>query len=249
MVTTLGDRRVADALDRLYGEARQQTTVLGRVGVAAVTTSRHAAQQVAILRQRLRERRARFASHLPKTSQERADELSAISAPVAREAGQLLYALVRATQPNVAVEFGMSYGISTIYLASAVRDNGRGCILTTELSTPKIAAARNTFIETHLDDLITVLDGDALITLANVDSSVDFVLLDGWKELYLPIIKLLEPQLSPGCLIVADNTDMADIGPYLHYVRNPDNGYVSVNFCVGDSDGMEISCRATPSDR
>ena len=251
MVTTLEDRRVADALDRLYGEASEQTTLLNRVGVAAVTTSRQAAQRVAILRQRLRERRARIGSRRPllprnATSQERADALSSFSAPVTPEAGRLLYALVRATRPNTVIEFGMSYGISTIHLASAVRDNGRGHIYTTELSTAKVSAAKSTFTEIRLDDLITVLDGDALTTLANVDSSVDFVLLDGWKELYLPVLRLLEPHLLPGSLIVADNTDMADIAPYLDYVRNADNGYVSVNFLVGDSDGMEISCRATP---
>jgi predicted O-methyltransferase YrrM len=76
-----------------------------------------------------------------------------------------------------------------------------------------------------------------------VDGPVGFVLLDGWKELYLPVIKLLETHLSPGALVVADNTEMADTRPYLDYVRDADNGYVSVNFLARDSDSMEISCR------
>ncbi len=94
---------------------------------------------------------------------------------------------------------------------------------------------------TGLDDVITVLEGDALATLADLDGSVDFVLLAGWKDLYLPVIDLLEPRLSPGVLIVADNTNAADNQPYLDRVRNPDNGYVSFN--VRDTDSMEISCR------
>ncbi|HET7742464.1 MAG TPA: class I SAM-dependent methyltransferase, partial [Mycobacterium sp.] len=95
-----------------------------------------------------------------------------------------------------------------------------------------------------LSDVITVLEGDALQTLADVDGPIGFVLLDGWKEFYLPVIKLLEPKLSEGALVVADNTNMPDTQPYLDYVRDPANGYVSVNFLARDTDSMELSCRA-----
>jgi predicted O-methyltransferase YrrM len=176
-----------------------------------------------------------------RTIQERADAMSEFYIPVTPEAGRLLYSLVRATRPATIVEFGMSFGISALHLASAVRDNGAGRVVTTELSETKIAAAKHTFAETGLDDLITVLEGDALSTLASLDGPVEFVLLDGWKELYLPVIKLLEGRLSPGALVVADNTEMADARPYLDYVRNAENGYVSVNFAARESDSMEIS--------
>ena len=73
---------------------------------------------------------------------------------------------------------------------------------------------------------------------------MDFVLLDGWKELYLPVLKLLEPKLTAGALVVADNTGLADTQPYVDYVRDAANGYVSVAFPVRESDAMEISCRA-----
>jgi len=176
-----------------------------------------------------------------RTAQERADAMSTFYIPVTPEAGRLLYSLVRATRPATIVEFGMSFGISALHLASGVRDNGSGRVLTTELSADKIAAAKQTFAETGLDDLITILEGDALSTLADLDGPIGFVLLDGWKELYLPVIKLLEPHLSPGALVV-DNTEMADARPYLDYVRNAENGYVSVNFAARESDSMEISC-------
>ncbi|MCW2690596.1 MAG: putative O-methyltransferase [Mycobacterium sp.] len=192
---------------------------------------------------RLRDHGGQFAHLASASAQERADALSEIYMPVTAAAGRLLYALVRAARPTAVVEFGMSFGISAIHLASAVRDNGSGRVVTTELSAAKIAAAKQNFAETGLDDLITVLEGDATATLASLDGPVEFVLLDGWKELYLPVIKLLETKLSPGALIVADNTEMADTKPYLDYVRDPDNGYVSVNFLARDTDSMELSCR------
>ena len=146
----------------------------------------------------MRERRDVFARVAKASAQERADAFSDFYMPVTPEAGRLLYALVRATRPSTVVEFGMSLGISAIHLASAVRDNGSGRVVTTELSAAKVAAAHKTFAETGLDDLITVLEGDALTTLADLDGPVGFVLLDGWKELYLPVTKLLEPRLSAG---------------------------------------------------
>ena len=137
----------------------------------------------------------------------------------------------------------MSFGISAIHLAAAVRDNGSGRVVTTELSETKIAAAKQTFADTGLDDVITILEGDALTTLEGQEGPVEFVLLDGWKDLYLPVIKLLEPRLSTAALVIADNASAADMKPYLDYVRDPDNGYTSFNFLVRESDSMEISCR------
>ncbi len=219
MTNTLADARVASALERMYAESTEQFA-------------------------RLRENSDLFQRIANASAQERADALSEIYMPVTPEAGRLLYALVRASRPSTVVEFGMSLGISALHLASAVRDNGSGRVVTTELSAAKVATAKATFAETGLDDLITVLEGDALSTLAAVDGPVQFVLLDGWKELYLPVAKLLEPRLSPGALIVADNTSMDDTKPYLAHVREPANGYVSVSFPVREGDSMEISCRA-----
>lgn len=192
----------------------------------------------------LRERGDDYAQLASASAQERADALSEFYLPVTPEAGRLLYALVRATRPGTVVEFGTSLGISALHLAAAVRDNGTGRVVGTELSAAKVAAANKTFAETGLDDVITVLEGDALRTLAGLDGTVEFVLLDGWKELYLPVFELLEPRLTPGALIVADNTSMDDTKSYLEYVRDPSNGYVSVGFLARDSDSMEISCRA-----
>ncbi|KUI22125.1 methyltransferase [Mycobacterium sp. GA-1285] len=217
MSVTLHEPRVAEAIDRMYAEARHQMEAL---------------------------RRADFTRLSEATPLERADALSDFYLPVTPEAGRLLYALVRASKPTTIVEFGMSLGISAIHLAAAVRDNGRGRVVTTELSAAKVAAATKTFVDIGLDDVITVLAGDALHTLQTLAGTVDFVLLDGWKELYVPVLEMLEPRLTPGALVVADNTSMDELVPYLDYVRDPANGYVSVPIPARESDSMEISCRA-----
>ena len=218
-MTTLGDPKVAATLDRMFTESADQFASM-------------------------RSGSTDFARLESATAQERADALSDYYLPVTPDAGRLLYALVRAARPATVVEFGMSLGISAIHLASAVRDNGSGRVVTTELSAAKVSAAKQTFADVGLDDLIEVLEGDALNTLAELDGPVDFVLLDGWKELYVPVLELLEPRLAPGTLVVADNTSMAELAPYLDYVRDSANGYVSVSFPARDADSMEISCRA-----
>ena len=81
-------------------------------------------------------------------------------------------------------------------------------------------------------------------TLADVEGPIEFVLLDGWKDLYTQVLELIEPRLVPGALVVADNTSMPGLQPYVDYMRDPANGYVSVSFPARDSDSMEISCRA-----
>jgi predicted O-methyltransferase YrrM len=177
----------------------------------------------------------------PTTAQEWADANAEVYMPISADGGKLLYNLVRAARPATVVEFGTSFGISTLHLAAAVRDNGTGRVISTELSADKAAAARRTFAETGLDALITVLEGDALETLAGLTGPVDFLLLDGWKDLCLPVLRLLEPHLAPGTLVVADDVDLTDLAPYLDYVRDPRYGYESVTFPV--EDGMEISCR------
>ncbi len=155
----------------------------------------------------------------------------------------MLYVLVRAQRPNTIVEFGTSYGISTIYLAAAAADNGTGHVVTTELNRAKVLAARANLAEAHIADRVTILLGDAMTTLNDVPGPIDFVLLDGWKDLCLPVLRSLESRLAFGALIVADDIDLPALSGYLDYVRHPANRYISVSFPV--EDGMEISCWTT----
>jgi len=175
-------------------------------------------------------------------AQTRSDAMASIYMPVCRRGGDLLYTLVRAIRPERIIEFGTSFGISTIYLAAAVADNGTGHVVTTELSATKVQAARANLMETGLFAHVTVLEGDALATLRDVPGPIAFALLDGWKDLCLPLLRLLEPRLAPGAMVVADDTLQPAMAEYLEYVRDPGNGYVSVSFPVDD--GMELSCRS-----
>jgi predicted O-methyltransferase YrrM len=170
---------------------------------------------------------------------EKADAVQDVYMPISPEAGRLLYALIRASRPETVVEFGTSFGISTIYLAAAVTDNGTGHVVTTELSTAKVKAARSNLERAGVDAAVTILAGDARQTLADVPGPVGLVLLDGWKDLCLPVLRLLEPRLAPGAVVAADDSSFASMAPYLEYVRDPAHGYVSVTFPV--EDGMEIS--------
>jgi predicted O-methyltransferase YrrM len=122
------------------------------------------------------------------------------------EEGRLLHLLARGANARRAVEFGASYGISTLYLGAALRANG-GHLVTTEVHPAKCAALRDTLSEAGLADHVTLLEGDALDTLADVEGPLDLVLLDGWKTLYLPVFELLRPKLRPGALVLADNCD------------------------------------------
>jgi predicted O-methyltransferase YrrM len=170
---------------------------------------------------------------------ERADAFQDFYLPISAEAGQLLYALVRAIRPETVVEFGTSFGISTIYLAAAVTDNGTGRVITTELSSAKIKAARSNLQQAGVSEPVTILAGDALQTLAEIPGPIGLVLLDGWKDLCLPVLRLLEPRLASGALVAADDNSQPNMAGYLGYVRDPASGYVTVSFPV--EDGMEIS--------
>jgi predicted O-methyltransferase YrrM len=177
------------------------------------------------------------------SAQEQADAFAELYIPVSPEGGRLLYTLVRASRPDTVVEFGTSFGISTIHLAAAVLDNGAGRVISTELSAAKVARARANLAEAGLADLVTIMEGDARETLATLAGTVGFVLLDGWKGLYLPVLRILEPRLTAGALVVADDTVSmaAQMTDYLSYVRDPAHGYLSVSF--PESDGLEITCR------
>ena len=161
---------------------------------------------------------------------------------VAPEVGRLIYLLARSRRPALVVEFGTSFGLSTIHLAAALRDNGFGRLVTTEQSANKATRAAHHLTQAGLSDLVEVRQGDAFQTLSGIDG-VDLLLLDGWKPLYLPLLTQMEPALSPGCLVIADDVISLSekLKPYLAYVRDAANGYVSCEIPLDD--GLELSIR------
>ena len=155
------------------------------------------------------------------------ERMQAAYIPIEREFGTLVYVLACARQAKTIVEFGTSFGLSTIQLAAALRDNGGGRLITTEFVASKAEAARKNLEAAGLSDLVEIRLGDALETLkSGAGSPIDLVLLDGAKNLYVPILRILEPSLAPRAIITADNTN--DESPYVVYVHNPVNGYLSV---------------------
>jgi predicted O-methyltransferase YrrM len=179
------------------------------------------------------------------TAAERAELFKDVYMSVSSDGGRLLYLLARATGARNVVEYGTSFGVSTIHLASAVRDNGGGLVIATELQADKAAAAQRNFVDAGVDDLIDLRVGDALTTLSEVPDAVDLVLLDGWPELALPVLRLVEPHLRPGALIVVDDVDLdfgSDVhGALLAYLADSVNGYLSIKLPIGD--GIEACVR------
>lgn len=158
--------------------------------------------------------------------------------PVSPETGALLYMLARSSHARAIVEFGTSFGISTLHLAAALRDNGGGRLITSEFEPSKVARAREHLTAGGLIDLVDIREGDALKTLSiDLPETIDLVLLDGAKALYPDILDLMESRLKPGALVIADNADFSP--EYLARVRARASGYLSVPF----GEDVELSMR------
>jgi predicted O-methyltransferase YrrM len=162
--------------------------------------------------------------------------------PVDPNQGKLLYVTARAITAKTIVEFGTSFAISTIYLAAAARANG-GRVIGTEMEPTKVKAARANVAEAGLAQFVDIREGDAMKTLATLEHQIDFLLLDGWKDIYLPMIKMLSPKMRAGAVVLADNifTFKKTLRPYVAHMQDRTNGFESVTLPIGH--GMEYSVR------
>lgn len=163
--------------------------------------------------------------------------------PVPPEVGRFLYVLTRASRPKHIVEVGTSFGVSAIHFACALKDNGEGRLISSELSRAKAKAAGENLASLGLEGLVEIRCGDAFEALERLENPIDLLFLDGWKDGYLPLLKMLEPSLKPGALVVGDDIKLFPerLAAYLEYVRNPKNRYRSVELPIGD--GVELSVR------
>jgi predicted O-methyltransferase YrrM len=219
-MTTLTTSPLAPLLDRLFAEA----------DAAAAETDQAVADLSDQEQARLMQSKTDYA--------ELYGRLKHVPLAVSRETGALLYMLARSTKARNIVEFGTSFGISTLHLAAALRDNGGGRLITSEFEPAKVARARDHVTAGGLIDLVEIREGDALKTLSvDLPATIDLVLLDGAKALYPEILSLLESRLKPGALIVADNADYSP--EYLARVRSPATGYISTPF----AEDVELSMR------
>lgn len=138
------------------------------------------------------------------------------------ETGMFLYLLVKLSRAKRILEVGTSNGYSTLWLAEAIRQNGKGSISTIEKDPLKVNLAWANFKRAGLSKGIDIYYGEAHKALKRLKGSFDFVFIDATKEEYLSYLKLILPKTKPGTLIVADNAIMFKdrMKDYLHFVRN-----------------------------
>ncbi len=161
-----------------------------------------------------------------------------------RDKAQFCYLLCRSLRATRVVEAGTSFGVSTLYLAAAVRDNQveNGVVIGTEYEPKKVEIARANFKEAGLSEFIDLREGDLRQTLQDIDGPVDFMLVDIW-EVALPALELVSPHLRPGAIVACDNTtvDAAEYHDYFEFVHDPRNRLRTMT--VPFEGGFELTVR------
>ena len=162
------------------------------------------------------------------------------------EKAALCYLLCRSLNAQRVVEARTSFGVSTIYLAAAVRDHiaahgGTGTVIGTEHEPMKAAAAQKNFVEAGVAEFIDLREGDLRETLKTVDGPIDFMLVDIWIPMALPALKLVAPRFRPGTIVLCDNVVQfaREYRDYLGFVRDPLKGFRSLTLPM--KGGVEMS--------
>jgi predicted O-methyltransferase YrrM len=163
-----------------------------------------------------------------------------------RDKAEFCYQLCRANNARGIVEIGTSYGVSTLYLAAAVRDNvratgGTGVVIGTEYEPEKASAARAHFEQAGLSGFIDLREGDLRETLKRIDGPVDFMLVDIWIPMARPALELVTPHLRSGAIVVCDNTERYrdDYANYFAFLEAHDFRTMTLPF----DGGLELSVR------
>jgi predicted O-methyltransferase YrrM len=173
-----------------------------------------------------------------------------------RSKAEFCYHVCRALRARRVVEAGTSFGVSTIFLAAAVRDNlpigarahldgsGRPIVIGTEREPEKARIARGHFAEAGLSDLIEVREGDLRETLVDIQGPVDFMLIDIWTPMARPALALVAPHLREGAVVICDNTlQFRDAyREYFEFVHDPRNGFRTMTLPF--EGGLEFTVRA-----
>ena len=161
-----------------------------------------------------------------------------------RDKAEFCYQLCRSLRATRVVEAGTSFGVSTLYLAAAVRDNQveNGVVIGTEYEPKKVEIARANFREAGLSELIELREGDLRQTLQDVGGPVDFMLVDIW-EVALPALERVSSSLRPGAIVVCDNTaeEIDEYRDYFEFVNDPRNRFRTMT--VPFEGGFELTVR------
>jgi predicted O-methyltransferase YrrM len=165
-----------------------------------------------------------------------------------RDKAEFCYQLCRAIDARRIVEIGTSHGVSTLYLAAALRDNirergGDGLVVGTEYEPQKAAAASVHFEQAGLSRYIELRQGDLRETLLAIEGPVDFLLVDIWIAMARPALELVAPHLRTGAVVICDNTDLhrGDYVDYFAFLNDPANGFQTMTLPFRG--GLEMSVR------
>ncbi len=161
-----------------------------------------------------------------------------------RDKGEFCYQLCRSLRATRIVEAGTSFGVSTMYLAAAVRDNQveDGVVIGTEFEPRKVEVAHKNFREAGLSEFIELRESDLRETLQDVGGPVDFLLVDIW-EVALPALERVSPSLRPGAIVACDNTTVSadEYHGYFEFVNDPKNRFRTMT--VPFEGGFELTVR------
>ena len=173
----------------------------------------------------------------------RRDKLVALD----RDKAEFCYQLCRASQARRIVEAGTSWGVSTLYLAAALRDtidaaSGTGEVIGTEYEPDKANAARAHFEQAGLSRFIDLREGDLRETLKDISGPVDFMLVDIWISMARPALEMVTPHLRPGAIVVCDNTEHHR-SAYADYFAFLDaNGFRTMTLPFAGGPEMSVRC-------
>jgi predicted O-methyltransferase YrrM len=165
-----------------------------------------------------------------------------------RDKAEFCYQLCRAIGARRVVEIGTSYGVSTLYLAAAVRDNaragGEAIVIGTEYEPAKVTLAKMHFEQAGLSQYIELRQGDLRDTLRELEGPIDFLLVDIWIKMARPALELVAPRLRAGAIVVCDNTERyrSEYSDYFDFIDDPANGFRTMTLPFDG--GLELSVRA-----
>ncbi|CAD5778523.1 O-methyltransferase [Escherichia coli] len=161
------------------------------------------------------------------------EKFSGYGFSIAPEQGELIYLLCRAMKATRVVDFATSVGMSALYFAAAMKDNGGGLVIGSEMVREKAEVASRNLAEAGLTSFVDIRVGDARETLKDLGGPVDFILIDGFPladgpSLARQVTEIVAPQLRVGGYILNDNAEP----DFLSYVRDPQNGFISITLPI-----------------
>jgi len=170
------------------------------------------------------------------TADAQSSQGTAMSLAISPEMGQFLYNLTLMRRPARILELGSSYGVSTLYFASALHRIGQGQIIASELDASKCEKLKHHLQAAGLQHLVAVWEGDVFDLFNKLDGHFDMVFMDTWSNLYLDLFQQLEPFLKPGSVVITDNMYTApdEVRDFKQYVDgNPKFSSTTLDFESG----------------